>query len=557
MAAPDRIERLLDSLPLADRIAQLVMPWVAGGYAAADDPAFVRAERWVDSLHVGGVIVSIGPPTELAAKLNRLQQRARIPLLVASDLESGTSFRLAGGTPFPPNMGVAAGGRDADAYEIGRVTALEGRAVGIHLAFAPVADVNSNPANPIINTRSFGEDPALVARFVRAAVRGLEDHGMMATVKHFPGHGDTDVDSHLALPHLGADWSRLDAVELVPFRAAVAAGVTGVMSGHIALPGIALPDRPATLAPSVLTGVLRDSLGFRGLTVTDAMNMAGVAGTFGAGEAAVLALEAGADLLLQPADPAEVIAAVESAVRSGRLSEERIDRSARRILELKQRAGLFQRRYVTLDRVADVVGRRPFLDSARAIAARSVVLVRDGGVLDSLRARARTVAVVSFADDVTSPAGTTLAAELRRGGHTVTLLRLWPASGPASYDSARNALARAEVGIVAAAVRFAAGRGTLGMPQALADLLQGAGPRTALVALGSPYLLLQAPNVSTYLLGWAANEISEAAVAQALLGAAPITGRLPVSLPPYHPAGHGIDKPAKAGPAHRPTTGRE
>ncbi len=234
-------------------------------------------EQWVDSLHVGGLIVSVGSPLDIAAKLNRLQERSSLPLLIASDLEGGTSIRFNGGTPLPPNMGVAATGSDSAAYEMGRITALEGRAVGIHLAFAPVADVNNNPDNPIINTRSFGEDPAAVGRLVAAEVRGLQDHGMLATAKHFPGHGDTGTDSHLALPVITSSWSRLDSVELVPFRSAIAAGVKVVMSAHIALPGIDPGElRPGTVAPSVLTGILRDSLAFDGLVVTDALDMGGI-----------------------------------------------------------------------------------------------------------------------------------------------------------------------------------------------------------------------------------------------------------------------------------------
>ena len=217
-AAPGHtdLDRLLDSLPLRAKAAQLVMPWLAGTYAAYDAGALAEAERWVDSLGVGGLIVSVGSPLDIAAKLNHLQSRSRLPLLVASDLEAGTAIRLVGGVAFPTNMGVAAGGRESDAYAMGRVTAREARAVGIHLAFAPVADVNNNPGNPIINVRSFGEDPRAVARFVSAAVRGMEEHGLLATAKHFPGHGDTETDSHLSLPAVSADWRRLDSLELLP-----------------------------------------------------------------------------------------------------------------------------------------------------------------------------------------------------------------------------------------------------------------------------------------------------------------------------------------------------
>ena len=383
------VNRLLDSLPLRARVAQLIMPWIPGSYAAFDDSTFTVMQGWVDSLGVGGLIISAGTPLDVAFKLNRLQRRSAVPLLVAADLESGAGFRLAGATPFPPNMGVAAAGSEQDAYEVGRITALEGRAVGIHIAFAPVADINSNPDNPVINTRSFGSDAYQVGRLVRAAVRGLEDHGMLATAKHFPGHGDTSIDSHLSLPVISAGWGRVDSVELVPFRAAVEAGATFVMSAHIVVPVLSsIRGRPATLDPAVLHGVLRDSLGFRGLIVTDALDMAGIVNTYGPGEAAVLAFQAGADLLLQPAEPRGAIAALTDAVESGRISFERLDQSVRRLLLLKRRLGLFDRRTVSLDSVAAIVGSQRFLSSARDLAQRSITLVSDTrGAVDSLRAR--------------------------------------------------------------------------------------------------------------------------------------------------------------------------
>src|SRR6185295_3753936 len=380
-----------------------------------------------------------GSPLDVAAKLNRLQQRSALPLLVGSDFEGGTSLRLNGGTLFPPNMGVGATWSDSAAYDLGRITALEGRAVGVQLAFAPVADVNNNPANPIINTRAFGEDPTQVGRMVAAEVRGLQDFGMLATAKHFPGHGDTGTDSHLALPVITASWARLDSVELVPFRA----GVDVVMSAHIALPGIdSGMVRPGTVAPNILTGILRDSLGFKGMIVTDALNMAGVADAYGA-EAGVRAFLAGADLLLQPADPRAAIEAMARAVDRGEISRDRLDRSVRRVLEAKRGLGLFGRRTVPLDSIPAIVGNAAFQADAAAIAARSIVMVKDSaGVVHGL-ARARPgLTVVTYADDDTRAVGVVLAAELRALGFGVTLARLWPASGAASYDSAAAALRR-------------------------------------------------------------------------------------------------------------------
>ena len=539
------VDEILGKLSVRDRIAQLVVPWIVGTYAAYDDDGFARAEAWVDSLHVGGVIVSVGSPLDIAAKLNRLQRRSHLPLLVASDLESGTSIRLVGGTPFPPNMGIGATGSDTAAYEVGRITALEGRAVGIQLGFAPVADVNNNSSNPIINVRSFGENPAEVSRFVVAEVRGLQDHGMVATAKHFPGHGDTDIDSHLALPVINADWARLDSVELVPFRAAIAAGVRVVMSAHVALPVMdAGRIRPGTVVPEILTGVLRDSLGFHGIIVTDALNMAGVADLYGA-EAGVRAFLAGADLLLQPSDPGATIDAMEAAVTRGEITPERLDRSVRRVLQLKRSVGLFRERTVPLDSVPAVVGSAAFRATARDIAARSVVMVKDvGGTIHGLKSARPALTLVTYAEEEHRAVGLTLAAELRAQGFSVTLSRLWPSSGPASYDSAAVAIARNPVTIFAAAGRPAAACGTVGLNPALGTLI-GATARarpTILVSLGNPYLISQVPEVGSYLIGWCSNPVTEQAVARALAGAAPITGRLPISIPPLYLRGWGVQR---------------
>ena len=542
---PVDLDALLGGLSLRDKIAQLVVPWIPGTYAAFDDDAFKRMQEWVDSLHIGGVLVSVGSPLDEAAKLNRLQERSGLPLLIASDLEGGTAIRLNGGTPFPPNMGVAATGSDSDAYELGRITALEGRAVGLHLAFAPVADVNNNPANPIINTRSFGEDPEAVGRLVAAEVRGIQEHGMLAGAKHFPGHGDTGTDSHITLAVSNADWARLDSVELVPFRSAIAAGVSTIMSAHIAMPGIDGGRlRPGTVVPSILTGILRDSLGFKGLVVTDALNMGGVANTYGA-EAAVRAFVAGADLLLQPADPRAAINAMAAAVARKEISQERLNHSVRRVLELKRRLGLFQRRTVPLDSIPSVVGRAEFQKTARDMAARSIVMVKDvGGTVHGLRRARPALTLVTYGDDDNRSVGNTLAAELRARGHAVAVFKLWPGSGPASYDSAAAALARNGVPIFATVDKPVPWRGTIGLPEPMMNLIDSTARvrPTILVSLGNPYLISALPAVGSYVIGWRANGVTEQAVARALAGETPITGRLPISIPPGYRRGWGVQR---------------
>src|SRR5688572_685354 len=345
------VEATLASMSPRERVAQLIMPWVPGEYAAVGSPEYEQVRAWVADDKVGGLILSIGLPHSYGAKLNHMQRLARIPLLITSDMENGTGMRLGGsyalpsllpqggGTVFPPVMALGATRSEDLAYKLGQVLGAEARAVGVHMSFGPVLDVNANPLNPIINTRSFGEDPALVSKLAAAYIRGARENGLMTTGKHFPGHGDTEDDSHLMLPAIRADRAHLDRVDLPPFRTAVGNGIDAIMTAHIAVTGV-LGDSapPATLSRYFMTDLLRKEMGFNGLLVTDAMTMGGVASRYGSTDALLLALEAGADILLMPRNVTEAITTITAAVESGRLSQSRIDESVRRILRLKAQA---------------------------------------------------------------------------------------------------------------------------------------------------------------------------------------------------------------------------
>jgi len=541
------VDSLLASLTVRQQVGQLVIPWLSGSYTALDDSLFQVAARWVDSLEIGGLIVSVGSPLDIATKLNALQQRSRLPLLVSADLEWGAGMRVVGATAFPHIMAVGATGDPRDAYTIGAAAAVEGRAVGIHVNFAPDADVNNNPANPIINTRSFGEDPRTVSRLVAAYVRGLHEHGMLATLKHFPGHGDTQTDSHIGLPVITAGYGRLDSLELVPFRAGIAAGADVVMSAHIAFPALTGSNDPATLSAAVLTGLLRDSLRFPGLVVTDALMMGAIVTKYGAGEATVRAFLAGSDLLLIPADPDSAVLAMTAAVAAGRVTPQRLAQSVRRVLEIKRRLGLFERRTVPLDSIPHVVGSKRFQDAANDIAVRSLTLVRDvGGRLHALRGHPGRLALIAYADEANGSVGLFLTDLLRQGGDTVEYFRLWPMSGTLSYDSARATIARAPATVFLTNVRPISGKGNIALPDSLAQLitLTDAARPTVLVSLGSPYLLNQTPAVRSYLIAWSGVRASERAVALALLGRVPLGGHLPTRLPPDYALGWGLTVPA-------------
>src|SRR5690606_7969930 len=379
------VERTLASFTLEALAAQLVVEWIPGSYVSPTSPEFEPLRSWVAEERIGGVSPSIGSPLAYAARLNALQRAAEVPRLVASDFENGgPGMRLSGsyalpsmlpqggGTAFPPTMAFGAIGEERFAYEYGRITAREARAVGVHMLFAPVLDVNSNPDNPVISTRSFGADPDLVARLGAAFIRGARDGGALTTGKHFPGHGDTSVDSHVGIPVVEADRVRLDTLELVPFRRAIEEGVDGIMTAHVQLPRVLGPCAPpATLADGILTDLLRRDLGFDGLVLTDALTMRAITDLYGIEEASVRSVEAGADVILAPRAVPEVVDAVVEAVRSGRLTRARLEASARRILELKARLRLHEGRAVSLEAVEAVVGSGPHLAFADSASSRS------------------------------------------------------------------------------------------------------------------------------------------------------------------------------------------
>ena len=357
------VETTLKKMTLRQKLGQMLMPYYFGVFTSTESAEYKELLHQVEDNSVGGLILgTIRGPLGIersqvypsAVLTNELQKRAKIPLLIGADLESGAGMRIDEGTSFPSAMAVGATNDPKLAYTMGKVTALEARAAGVQWIFAPVADVNNNPDNPIINIRSFGEDPQRVAEFVAQFVRGAEENGALATAKHFPGHGDVSVDSHLALAAVPGDRAELESTELVPFRAAIAAGVSSIMPGHLSVRAFE-PDPmvPATLSKSILTGLLRDEMKFKGLIVTDALDMGGVTSLYAPGEAAVRSVEAGADVLLMPPVPDAAMAGLEEAVKSGRISTKRIDESVRRILLAKSRVGLDKNRLVDIARLSE------------------------------------------------------------------------------------------------------------------------------------------------------------------------------------------------------------
>jgi beta-N-acetylhexosaminidase len=550
------VERTLARLSPRERVAQMVMLWVLGDYAHIEDSTFAEVRRAVAEDRIGGVIMSLGSPIEVASKVNSLQRLAGVPLLVASDLEPGLG-RLVGGTfvptlmsagsatIFPSNMAIAATGDVDDARNVGRIIGREARAVGIHVAFAPTVDVNNNPANPVINTRSFGENPQRVAELSAAFVRGTQSEGVAATAKHFPGHGDTDTDSHLALPVVRSDAERLASVELVPFRASIDAGVVGVMTAHIALPAVGVDRSPATLEPRIVTELLRDSLGFRGLAVTDALRMQAVGQGYTPERAAVLAVQAGADILLSPTDVKKAIDAVTAAVEQGVISAARIDQSVRRILELKVRTRAARHPIVSLDSLRQIVGAPEHWNVARDIAARAITLLRDSAALVPA-ARDGRFAVVTYAPELDVNAGRALAGELRSLAPQTIVARIDPATSAAELDSLSARVRGVERVIVTTHVRTIEGAGRFAIAPRVAAWIDtlATRERVVVVANGNPYVIAQFPRIGSYMVTYGIDASLERAAARALVGAAPIVGRSPISLPGFFAAGDGLRREA-------------
>jgi beta-N-acetylhexosaminidase len=551
------IRQALARMSLDQKLGQLLMVYAWGRFTSADDPRLRELSRWVAEGKVGGLLlqaqrtprgIEIDQVYPTAALLNQLQAQARIPLLVAADFETGTSMRLSEGTALPHLMAIASTGDPRDARAAGRITAIEARAAGVNWIFAPVADLNNNPANPIINIRSFGEAPETVANLVAEFVRGAQANGVLATAKHFPGHGDTDVDSHVGLPIIMAGRSRLDRAELVPFRAAIRAGVGSFMTGHLLVPALEPdPALPVTLSPRIIDGLLRREMGFKGLVITDSLDMAGVAMFYPPNRTAVLSIEAGADVLLIPPSPEAALASLREAVREGRLAIEKIDDAVARILEAKGRLRLERHRQVDLNRLHETFGRPEFARQALDIADRGVTLLRDEDHLLPLDSTRPTRALlVALSADPDSLPGDDLENEIRRRVDSLEVrradTRYFPAESvelppPDSYD----------VAIVALYVRVADRKGTVAVPEDLAKLAKrvlAAGKPAIVACLGSPYLISHFPAARTWIAAFSTKAVAEQAVGRALFGQTAIAGRLPVSVPGIAPLGAGEQRAA-------------
>jgi len=571
-------EKTLRKLSVEEKVGQLFMIWCRAGFLNVENPEYVQLVDSMRKYHVGSFAMTVhvdGPfllrsePYEAAELLNRLQRESKLPLLFAADFERGVAIRLMGATNFPHAMAFGADGKLEDAQNFGRITAIEARAVGVHWNFFPDADVNSNPANPIINTRSFGEDPKQVGDLVSAYIKGAHEAGMLTTVKHFPGHGDTATDSHLGVASVNVDRSHLDTIELPPFKQAIAAGVDSVMVAHVTVPELdSDPNHVATISPMVVSDLLEKDLGFKGVIVTDALDMAGLTHLFAndIGRAAVEAFKAGNDLLIIPADLPASYNSMVKAVTSGEISKERLDRSVLKILKLKASLGLNEARTVDLNTLATTIGKPQDMAFGQQVADSAITLVRDSGKVLPLKSKGtakaalpymsreethnQTLAVL-FSDDVRTDSGRAFGREFRARIPDARVIYVDPRIAAGMTEEVLKAVDEAQTVVTAVYVIPTAGK--IGNSMAMADatgallqqMLDRAAGKMAVVAVGNPYLASDFPKVETYMCTFSNASVSEVAAVKALFGEIPIRGHLPVTIPNIAERGAGLDRPAQ------------
>lgn len=549
-------EKTLKGLTLEEKVAQMIGVRAFGIYTNPRSAEYQSLVAEVETLKIGQITIFESDVYAAPKILNDLQRRAKVPLLVGADLERGLAFRVRRGVvPIPYAMAIGATRSEEAAYFAGLVTGREARAIGIHWAFAPVADVNNNPDNPVINIRSFGEDPGLVGRLSSAYVRGAREGSILSTAKHFPGHGDTSADSHLTLPVIASDRARLDKVELPPFEAIFKQGVDAVMVAHIAVPSVDPTGDPASVSRPIITGLIRDRMKYQGLIVTDAMEMSGLDVAW-SGEAAVRAVLAGCDLVLLPKDAKIAVREIARAVREGRIAEAQIDASVLRLLKTKESLGLHQNRFVDEAEIGKYVGRPEDIEEANRITRASITVVKnEGGVLPlQVEKPLRILHLVMSSDARNDNISGIPEAEFRQRYVKTTNRYVGP---DVSVEVTDDIVAQARSGafthvVVSAFVRVTSSKGTASMAGSHASLLSrlsgGGGPPLIVLAFGSPYLLRQAPEIPVYLAAYGGVDAAQRASVGALFGEFDISGKLPVTLPDLFPVGHGLKIP------HRPMT---
>jgi beta-glucosidase-like glycosyl hydrolase len=570
------VQRTFKKMTLDEKVGQLIETSINAAYMSADSDEYQRVLHLVRDLKVGAVHVfgsgetmpqvllnpvwgaasagRKGDPFAAAVILNKMQAESAIPLLTTADFEGGAAYILNGATRLPRAMAIGATRDPQLAFKAGVVAATEARAVGVNIDFYPVVDVNNNPRNPIINIRAFGEEPSLVTEMALSYIRGIQSTGAFATVKHFPGHGDTNVDTHLGLAVINHPRERLDKVELAPFKAAIDAGVDAVMSTHIILPALdPTPGVPATLSRPILTGLLRNELKFNGLIFTDSMTMDAISKGWKPDQAAAQAVRAGVDFVLHSPDDDLAFKGIKAAIQAGEIPMAQIDASVERILRAKAKLGLHLNKMVDVAAIAEKFGGRAHAKVAQEINDRALTLIKDErNVLPLKAGRDANVLYLSVLDYASgwreSVPSRAIIPELKQRWPNLTAIEVTDKTTANEYELIRVLARKADVVIAGVFVRIASysGRMDLSAPQvALLDAIAAQNKPFVTVCFGNPYTAMVLPKMPALLLGYEFSDFTERAAARGIAGEIAIGGKLPISLPGFFPVGHGLTRAVK------------
>lgn len=540
------IDSLIKHSTLEQKIGQLFFVPVHGQFLSQDDHSYKEISDLIIKDHIGGIIFMRGDIYGQAVLTNKLQNLTDIPLWITQDMEYGAAMRISGTTRFTPAMGVAATGDKRNAFIMGQITAREAKALGVHQIFAPVLDVNNNPDNPVINVRSFSGNPNIVSEFGIAFMRGVQSEGLIATAKHFPGHGDTDSDSHLELPVLNHDYNRLDSVELIPFRRAIEGGIQSIMSAHISFPKISeYPEIPGTLDESILGDILVDSLNFEGVIVTDGLEMSGITKQFSPGRAVVRALNAGADIMLISPDIHTAISEVIAAINNGEITEERINKSFRKILRWKQEMGLFEKNNtIDIHHLDKIINSKAHQAEADRIARESITILKDQNNLLPLDpVKYKNVLLISIADDELGNTGSFFARSLRDYHPNVTFSVFDNRSNDNDVQKIIQQAQSADLIIIGSfiSLRFAESIQLPKKHSALLNKIMTLNKNTVLTMFGNPYLVSELDKTDVHVMAWSNHAMQMKAVAPTLFGAANVSGTLPIEIPTFYNVGDGLN----------------
>jgi beta-N-acetylhexosaminidase len=536
----------MNEMTLREKIAQMIVSSVVPEDFSENSKESKRLNALCQNSKIGGFIFFKGSASGYMHVSNFLQSMSETPLLISSDFERGTGMRVTDGTLFPNNMAIGAAGNFELAYQMGKSIAEETRALGVQQNYSPVCDVNNNPDNPIINVRSFGEDPLLVSKMSEAMIKGLQDGKVIATAKHFPGHGDTKIDSHNDLPVLNFDIDRLNQIELVPFKNAIDKNVRSVMIAHLSFPELEnKPNVPASLSENIVQGLLIDKLGFKGLVVTDALNMKGITKYFSTSQVAVMCVNAGIDLILMPADEEASITAIENAIGSGAITEERINRSVEKILSAKEWLGLFKNASVDESPLTSKINTSKFNELAQKIADESVTLVKDDNNALPFKKDITHILVYNLSDgrdNINSSYFTSKITDYYPNAEVVDINQEIGANGFSAYvDNAKSY----DAVIVSVFAKVKYGTGKISILPSHAELIKSLSQSVknlVTISLGNPYLLKEFPEASSYICTYGDADVSINAVIKAIKGEIKFQGKLPVTITPDYKFGWSILK---------------